>query len=86
MNEKATQKKALPVITYDKGLKIHFNNQVLELIHLGPGHTDGDTLVLWQDRKLVHMGDLFFKDRFAFYRSRPRRLGHRLQRQCRGRA
>ncbi|WKC40418.1 MBL fold metallo-hydrolase [Shewanella algae] len=66
LSEKEPQKKALPVITYDKGLKIHFNNQVLELIYLGPGHTDGDTLVLWQDRKLVHMGDLFFKDRFPF--------------------
>ncbi|QSX31340.1 MBL fold metallo-hydrolase [Shewanella cyperi] len=57
---------ALPVLTYDNGLTVHFNGEDLQLLHLGPGHTDGDTVVLWQNGSVVHMGDLFFKDRFPF--------------------
>ncbi|QSX38581.1 MBL fold metallo-hydrolase [Shewanella sedimentimangrovi] len=57
---------ALPVLTYDNGLTVHFNGEQLQLLHLGPGHTDGDTVVLWQNKSVVHMGDLFFKDRFPF--------------------
>ena len=58
--------KALPVVTYDKGISIHFNNNTLNVVHLKPGHTDGDSVVLWSDLSVVHMGDLFFKDNFPY--------------------
>ncbi len=61
-----TPKSALPVITYDNGIKIHFNGNTLKVIHLGPGHTDGDSIILWDDLSVLHMGDLFFKDRFPY--------------------
>lgn len=57
---------ALPVITYKKGLQVHFNNDVLNVVHMGPGHTDGDSVVWWEKGNIVHMGDLFFKDRFPY--------------------
>ncbi|WP_216638479.1 MBL fold metallo-hydrolase [Endozoicomonas arenosclerae] len=57
---------ALPVVTYDQGISIHYNNDTLDIIHLGAGHTDGDSIVLWRDKSVVHMGDLFFKDRFPY--------------------
>ncbi|MCL2916692.1 MBL fold metallo-hydrolase [Shewanella litorisediminis] len=56
----------LPVITYDRGISIRFNGDNLKITHLGPGHTDGDSVVHWQKANVVHMGDLFFKDRFPF--------------------
>ncbi|MCE9687786.1 MBL fold metallo-hydrolase [Shewanella sp. AS16] len=57
---------ALPVITYDQHISVHFNGDTLQVMYLGPGHTDGDSIVLWDDKSLVHMGDLFFKDRFPY--------------------
>ncbi len=56
----------LPSITYHEGINIHFNGENLQLLHMGPGHTDGDSIVLWQDKSVLHMGDLFFKDRFPY--------------------
>ncbi|MPY21671.1 MBL fold metallo-hydrolase [Shewanella sp. YLB-07] len=56
----------LPSVTYHEGTSIHFNGDTLHLIHMGPGHTDGDSVVLWEDKSVIHMGDLFFKNRFPY--------------------
>lgn len=64
--EQRVPAKALPILTFDQELAIHFNGQNMRLLHLGPAHTDGDAIVLWQDGKVLHTGDLFFKDRFPF--------------------
>ena len=61
-----TPKSALPVITFAENISIHFNQDTLEVIHLGPGHTDGDSVVMWQKANIIHMGDLYFKDRFPY--------------------
>ncbi|MCL1157658.1 MBL fold metallo-hydrolase [Shewanella inventionis] len=61
-----TPKSALPVITYAEHISIHFNHDTLEVVHLGPGHTDGDSVVIWKKANIVHMGDLYFKDRFPY--------------------
>lgn len=51
---------ALPVLTYDNGMTIHANGDAIDLMFLGGGHTDGDTVVLWREANVVHLGDLFF--------------------------
>ncbi len=56
----------LPSVTYHEGTSIHLNNDTLHLLHMGPGHTDGDSVILWGDKSVVHMGDLFFKDRYPY--------------------
>lgn len=53
-------KVALPVVTYDQGLKLHLNGDVVQTVHLGVGHTDGDSIAIWKKANVVHMGDLFF--------------------------
>jgi cyclase len=50
---------ALPVLTYDKGLTFHFNGDTIEVMFLGGGHTDGDSVVRWHNANVVHMGDMF---------------------------
>lgn len=50
---------ALPVITYGQGLSFHFNGDTIDLMYLGGGHTDGDTVVRWRQANVVHTGDLF---------------------------
>ncbi len=51
---------ALPVVTYKQGIKFHLNGDTIHLVYLGGGHTDGDSVVLWEEDNIVHMGDLYF--------------------------
>lgn len=50
---------ALPVLTYDKGMTFHLNGDVIDVMFLGGGHTDGDSVILWREANVVHMGDMF---------------------------
>lgn len=51
---------ALPVITYERGITMHLNGDTMDVMFLGGGHTDGDSIVLWREKNVVHMGDLYF--------------------------
>lgn len=57
---------ALPVITFDQSLSIHFNGEEIKAVHFPRGHTDGDTVVFFTGSNVVHMGDDFFSGRFPF--------------------
>jgi cyclase len=52
-------KEALPVVTYAQGMRFHINGDTISLMYLGGGHTDGDSVVMWEEKKVVHMGDLY---------------------------
>ncbi len=54
------EKIALPVITYHEGLKLHLNGDEVRTQHMHDGHTDGDSIVIWKQANVVHMGDLYF--------------------------
>src|SRR5262245_16236502 len=53
------KKEAYPVITFDKSASVHFNGEEIKLIHYGPGHTDGDSVIYFTGANVVHMGDQF---------------------------
>lgn len=57
---------ALPVITFDESLAVHFNGERIEVIHFPEGHTDGDAVIFFTGSNVVHMGDTFFAGRFPF--------------------
>jgi glyoxylase-like metal-dependent hydrolase (beta-lactamase superfamily II) len=59
-----TPKEALPVVTFGDSASVHINGEEIRLIHLGPGHTDGDSIIHFTKSGVVHMGDLFFNGRF----------------------
>lgn len=50
---------ALPVVTYDRSMRLHFNGQRIDLLHFGPAHTTGDTAVIFRELDIVHLGDVF---------------------------
>ncbi|AWW74760.1 Zn-dependent hydrolase [Erythrobacter sp. KY5] len=54
-------KEALPVVTYPQGMRFHLNGDTINLMYFGGGHTDGDSVVFWEEDNIVHMGDLYFK-------------------------
>lgn len=57
---------SLPAITYQDGVKFHFNNETIHVFHLPSGHTDGDSVVWFEEENVLHTGDLFFKDWFPY--------------------
>jgi cyclase len=62
----ASPKEALPVITFDQSLSVHFNGEDIRAIHFPHGHTDGDSVIFFPVSNVVHLGDDFFAGRFPF--------------------
>lgn len=60
------KKEELPVITFDQSASVHFNGEEIKLLHHGPGHTDGDSIIHFTGANVVHMGDQFFNGRFPY--------------------
>jgi cyclase len=61
-----TNTAALPVITFDDSLHLHFNGEEIRVIHVAAGHTDGDSIIHFMGANVVHLGDQFFSGRFPF--------------------
>jgi cyclase len=59
-------KEALPVITFNDSLSVHFNGEDIRAIHFPHGHTDGDSVIFFSASNVVHLGDDFFAGRFPF--------------------
>ncbi|MBI3415143.1 MAG: MBL fold metallo-hydrolase [Verrucomicrobia bacterium] len=64
--DNATKREALPVITFDDTLSVHFNGEEIKVMHLPPGHTDGDSVIFFTGANVVHLGDQFFAGKFPF--------------------
>jgi cyclase len=62
----ASPNEALPVITFDQSLSVHFNGEEIKVIHFPHGHTDGDSVIFFTTSNVVHMGDDFFAGQFPF--------------------
>ncbi|MCA9401359.1 MAG: MBL fold metallo-hydrolase [Candidatus Omnitrophica bacterium] len=62
----ARPEEALPVVTFNEGITLHFNEETIDVVHFGPGHTDGDSVVFFKEANVIHMGDLFFQGRFPY--------------------
>ena len=65
-NVKPAAKEALPVITFDQSLSVHFNGEEIRVLHFPHGHTDGDAIIFFTRSNVVHMGDDFFSGMFPF--------------------
>lgn len=57
---------ALPVITFEHKLSVHFNGEEIRATHFPSGHTDTDVVVFFPRSNVVHMGDDFFNGIFPF--------------------
>lgn len=59
-------KAALPVLTFDDRMQIHFNDNQIDLMHFSPAHTNGDTAVWFRNQNAVHLGDVFNNSGYPF--------------------
>jgi cyclase len=57
---------ALPAVTFDQDLTVHFGDETLNLRHTPHAHTDGDAIVRLEGANVLHMGDVFFNGLFPF--------------------
>ncbi len=64
--QKAYPPEALPDITFDEHMQFHINGEQVDLMHFGPAHTTGDTVVFFRGRNAVHMGDIFNNAGYPF--------------------
>jgi cyclase len=61
---------ALPQITFDDEMMLHFNNEDIRLMHFGAAHTTGDAAILFQESNVIHLGDLYMKGFYPFIDAR----------------
>ena len=51
----------LPKITFLESMRFYYNDNVVDVIYTGPGHTDGDAQVYFRDSNVLHTGDMFVR-------------------------
>lgn len=57
---------ALPDITFDETMQFYLNGERIDLLHVGPAHTTGDTAVIFRGQNAVHLGDVFNNAGYPF--------------------
>ena len=51
----------LPKITFRDDMRFYYNGDVIDVVHYGPAHTDGDAAVYFRDTNVMHTGDVFVR-------------------------
>ena len=57
---------ALPVVTFADSITFHWNGDDIRVFHVGPAHTDGDSVIHFQKANVIHAGDTFFNGLYPF--------------------
>jgi glyoxylase-like metal-dependent hydrolase (beta-lactamase superfamily II) len=55
---------AMPVVTFSEDMSFHINDQDIHVFHVENAHTDGDVVVHFQNRNVIHAGDVFWNRRY----------------------
>jgi len=61
-----TDAKLWPDVTYSENASFHFNGQTVHAIHTPNAHTDGDSILYFEEANILHMGDNFFFGLFPY--------------------
>ena len=66
MTEPAAAHVALPVVTFADAVTFHLNGDEIQVMHVAPAHTDGDSIVFFSKSNVIHMGDTYFAGMYPF--------------------
>jgi cyclase len=55
-----------PFLTFDSEFRIYLGGETIQVWHLPPAHTDGDSVVYFEKAKVLHMGDDLFNQMIPF--------------------
>ena len=59
-------KGALPVLTFNDRMTLHFNGESATAYHVAHGHTDGDSIIHFPASNVIHMGDMYFNGLYPY--------------------
>lgn len=62
----ASPEAALPVVTFNDTVTFHWNDDTITVEHTPHAHTDGDSIVHFEQADVLHMGDTFFSSGYPF--------------------
>ncbi|MCY4337485.1 MAG: MBL fold metallo-hydrolase [Gammaproteobacteria bacterium] len=62
----AAPKAALPVITFNDNVTFRLNGEEIRVAHYRNSHTDGDSVIHFQQANVLHTGDIFFNGFYPF--------------------
>jgi cyclase len=65
----AEQEAMLPHLTYRDRMTLQLGEKEIQIIHVGPAHTRGDSIVFVPEDRIVYASEAFFYDRFPFMNS-----------------
>ena len=57
---------ALPVVTFNDRMSLHFNGETATAYYVANGHTDGDSIIHFPVSNVIHMGDMFFNGLYPY--------------------
>lgn len=60
------QKARLPQVTYRDRLTLHLGGKEIQVLHLGKGHTRGDSIIFVPQDRIAYVSELFFSDQFLY--------------------
>jgi glyoxylase-like metal-dependent hydrolase (beta-lactamase superfamily II) len=66
VKNKTEDKQLYPDITYTEDWKAHVRKEKIKISYYGPAHTNGDSIIYFDEANIAHMGDLMFNRRHPF--------------------
>ena len=66
MTTEAVETEALPKITFSDNTRFALNDNYIHAFHIPLAHTDGDIVVHFTKKNVIHTGDLFFNGFYPF--------------------
>ncbi|HET9949375.1 MAG TPA: MBL fold metallo-hydrolase [Longimicrobiales bacterium] len=64
--QEAYDEDGLPKLTFYRSMRLHWNDNVIDIVHLPNAHTDGDAAVYFRDANVLHTGDVFTRSALPF--------------------
>jgi cyclase len=58
--EETPESIGVPQLTFEREMSLRLGDEIVKLAYFGPGHTSGDTVVIFEKARVIHAGDLFF--------------------------
>ncbi len=55
-----------PVVTFAESVSLHFDGEDLDITHVDPAHTDGDSIVHFRKANVIHTGDTYVSAGYPF--------------------
>lgn len=62
----ASPPEALPVVTFDCSIAFHLNGDDVKVTHVGPAHTNGDSIIYFAKANVLHTGDVYFNGMYPY--------------------